>query len=210
MIRRINRNGASQVQLVIHLFGLLNSFRTISRQEASVKILILGVAFAIAVVVSGCGAKGDGNVTATNQNSAPSNSNVQAPAPAAPTNEMDTAGSTGTPSDVYRAAYELREKKDLAGLKKIMSKDVLEFLTMVAEEEKSTLDREIAKIFEKPQAKTVETRNEMVRGDRAALEYLDEDGEWKTMDFIKEDGAWKLALPHVDSPDPSSSEKKAP
>lgn len=83
-------------------------------------------------------------------------------------------------------------------MKRVLSKDVLEFLTMMAEADKKTLDDQIADVFTKPQAKTAESRNEKINGDRATLEYLDETGSWTTMDFIKEGPDWKMSLPDKD------------
>jgi hypothetical protein len=150
----------------------------------------------LAATSFGCGSPANTNTTNTNtnQNAAATNANKAAEA-SAPAAEVAATGSLATPSDAYRTAYAIRQKKDLAGMKKIMSKDVIEFLTMIGEEEKKTLDEEIATMFERPQAKTPETRNEQIKGDRATIEYLDEEGKWKTMDFVKEDGEWKLALP---------------
>ncbi len=153
----------------------------------------------IAVVAGasfGCGGPANSNIAATNtnQNAVATNANKPADVPT-PAVEVAATGSSATPTDAYRTAYELRAKKDIAGMKKMMSKDVIEFLTMVGKEEKKTLDDEIATMFDKPQAKTPETRNEKISGDRASLEYLDGDGKWKTMDFQKENGIWKMSFP---------------
>jgi hypothetical protein len=154
-------------------------------------ILIAGIAAAS----FGCGGQANSNVANSNTNqNVVTNANKAADAPT-PAVEVAATGSSATPTDAYRAAYALREKKDVAGMKKMMSKDVLEFLTMVGEEEKKTLDDEIATMFDKPQAKTPQTRNEKISGDHASLEYLDGDGDWKTMDFEKEDGIWKMSFP---------------
>src|SRR5215203_134443 len=48
--------------------------------------------------------------------------------------------SLATPTEAYKTAYELRRKKDVQGLKKMMSDDIKEFLTMMGEEEKKSLD----------------------------------------------------------------------
>ena len=158
-----------------------------------------GIVFSVAAALSGCGGGSNLNVgTNSNQNgpAVNANANVAAATPAqANTTSTTAVGSLATPSDAYRTAHALREKKDLAGLKSILAKDVIEFLSMIAEDEKKTLDDEIAQMFEKPQARTAEIRNEKIKGDRATLEYLDEKGQWKTMDFTKEGSEWKLSLP---------------
>ncbi|MBK8303825.1 MAG: hypothetical protein IPK98_10655 [Chloracidobacterium sp.] len=94
-----------------------------------------------------------------------------------------------------------------------MSKDVLEFLTMVGdadEKKKMSLDDQLKELCDKPQAATAEARNEKIDGDYATIEYLDEKGGWKPMEFIKEDGMWKLAFgpPKKGSPDKANDNKK--
>lgn len=109
-------------------------------------------------------------------------------------------GSLATPTEAYKTAYELRKKKDIEGLKKIMSKDILEFFTEIGQEEKKSLDDMLRDLADKPQADRAEVRNEKITGNWAVLEYLDEKGEWKTMDFEKVDGKWLLSFPKADSP----------
>lgn len=155
----------------------------------------------------GCGGQGNANVAVTNQNTPAANVNKVEATPTS-TVAAPSTGSLATPSDAYRTAYAIREKKDLAAMKKILSKDVIEFLSMMAEAEKKTLDEEIAQMFERPQAKTAETRNEKIKGDRATIEYLDESGEWDTMDFVKEGQDWKLTLPDKESLEIESDDKK--
>ncbi|MEO8572947.1 MAG: hypothetical protein ABI481_03185 [Pyrinomonadaceae bacterium] len=164
-------------------------------------------AIGIGAFLFGCGSQANTNVTVS-VNKAPSNAanaaatTVETAATVATVaDEAHATGSLATPSDAYRTAYALREKKDLAGMKRVLSKDIIQFLEMMAESEKKTLDDEVAQMFEKPQAKTVEVRNEKIKGDRASVEYLDETGEWDIMDFVKEGKDWKLSLPDKDSPE---------
>lgn len=100
-----------------------------------------------------------------------------------------------TPTAAYKTAHRLRKNKDVAGLKSIMSKDILEFLEMMGEEEKKSLDQMIKDMTEKPQADRAEARNERINGNFATVEYLTETGSWKTMDFEKIDGKWLLSFP---------------
>jgi hypothetical protein len=116
------------------------------------------------------------------------------------------AVSLSTPSDAYKAAYNARQKKDLAALKKVMSKDALEFFTMMGDEKSP--DEGLKQLIERPQAATAETRSEKINGDKATLEYLNEKGAWGTMDFVKEDGDWKLTIPKPDTK--GEVEKKKP
>ena len=93
-----------------------------------------------------------------------------------------------------------RRDKDIAGLKRLMSKDLTSFLTDIGKEEGKTLDDQIKEIFVKPQAATDESRGEKISGTRATVEYPDEQGKWKTMDFEKEGNDWKMTLPGKDGP----------
>jgi hypothetical protein len=104
-------------------------------------------------------------------------------------------GSLATPTDTYKTGYTARQKKDIAGLKRVFSKEALEFLTEVGKEEKKTLEDQLMELAEKPQAPTAETRNEKIDGNRAALEYLNERGTWASMEFTKEGNDWKIDLP---------------
>lgn len=160
----------------------------------------------IAVAVGGFGCQqSPGTDPATNKAANQNAANTPAKTPEAKTESTPSGsvGSLATPSDAYRTAYELRKNKDMAGLKKVMSKDVHEFLTLIgeAEEPKKSLDEMIAEMFSKPQADKAEVRNEKIDGDRATLEYLTETGEWKTMDFEKVDGKWLMSLPKADDAD---------
>jgi hypothetical protein len=146
-------------------------------------------------------AKGS-NSTAVSSNSnavnQPANSAVTLNATASNAATDTPAGSLATPTETYKTAYALRERKDTAGLKKVMAPDMIEFLTMVGEEEKKSLDDMIKEMFQKPQANTAEARNEKIKGDRATIEYLSETGAWKVMDFQKIDNQWKIAFPKAD------------
>jgi hypothetical protein len=93
------------------------------------------------------------------------------------------------------AGYTARQNKDIATLKRVFSKDAIEFLTEIGNEEKKTLEDQLRELADRPQATTAETRNEKITGNRATLEYLDEKGKWSPMEFAKEGNDWKIDLP---------------
>ena len=159
------------------------------------------IALAAAVAASGCQQPAANNAAANSApvNTAPANSNVNNGTPA----DMNVAGS---PTAVYKTAFELRKKKDIQGLKKVMSKDVLAFLTDMGSADKKSLDEVLMEMTNEPMTTMPEVRNETITGDRATLEYKDPDGTWKMIDFIKENGEWKLTLPEVekDGPEPAA------
>ncbi len=189
--------------------GIYQSQSIVTPYGGSVTILKFVVFAASAAMMFGCGSPANTNtaIVNTNVNTAPMNTNVTAASPAVPAAESTVEFSLATPSDAYRTAYAIREKKDVAGMKKVLSKDVIEFLEMMAEVEKKTLNDQIAEMFLRPQAKTAETRNEKIKGNRATIEYLDEEGNWDIMDFVKDGQDWKLALPDKDSPENKPANK---
>jgi predicted lipid-binding transport protein (Tim44 family) len=164
-------------------------------------LLIIGC---VAAFAAGCGGAGNSN-NASNKTPTP-NTNVAA---ATPTTVADnsSAATAGSPAEAYKAAYEARKNKDVAALRKLISKDLLEFFGLVAEDEKKSIDDVLRELCEKPQAPTAEVRNEKINGDWATLEYLDEKGKWSTMDLEKEDGRWKLTAPNADGPSPRKDKK---
>ena len=146
---------------------------------------------------SNAGRNSNGNSVAGNTNAGANTANANA-ASTAP-----AANASGGPIDAYKAAYTARKNKDIAELKKLLSKDIIEFLTMIGQadpKKKQTLDEMLKEMCEQPQAPTSDARNEKVNGDKATIEYLDEKGGWQIMDLVKEDGAWKLTIDKTDAP----------
>lgn len=133
----------------------------------------------------------------SNTNSTPLPTVTATPTPGAEVTAE--TGSLATPTEAYKTAFALRQKRDAQGLKKVLSKEILEFFTEMGKLEKKSLDEMIKDLAEKPQAGAPETRNEKIDGDRAMLEFKDDKGEWQQMDFVKEDGGWKLTLPKADA-----------
>lgn len=177
--------------------------------KKNLNLVELSIIAALSLSAASC-QKADNSNTASNSNKAANSlvanasSAVNAATPAAPAN------STGTPTDAYKAAYAARKKKDVPGLKKLMSKDIIEFFTEIggAGDKKQTIDELLMELCEKPQAPTAEARNEKIDGEYATIEYLDEKGDWSTMDFVKEGGGWKLTIPKMDKPDMKGGDPK--
>jgi hypothetical protein len=142
------------------------------------------------------------NINSSNTNAVNKPANAIAAPVAANTEPASSApvGSLKTPTDTYKTAHDLRKRKDIEGVKKVMAPDALEFLTAMGEPEKSLNDM-LREMCEKPQADKAEVRNEKISGDRATVEYLDEKGSWKVMDFQKIGGEWKIGFPKMDKND---------
>ena len=169
--------------------------------------IIIAILFVLGALGSGCQTASSTTTNIPTEVSVPA-STPKAVEPRAETSVKDTPsiGSLATPTEAYKTAYELRKKKDILGLKGVMSKDVLEFLAMMGEDENKSLDDMLRELTEKPQAERAEVRNEKIKGDRAELEYLTETGGWDTMDFEKIDGKWLMSFPKADNPARSEPE----
>lgn len=107
------------------------------------------------------------------------------------------ADSMATPTETYKTAFAARQNKDVKALKKVLSKEILEFFAEIGSAEQKSLDDQLKTLADKKQAATVEVKNEKISGGKATLEYLDENGNWKTMDFVKESGVWKITFPDM-------------
>jgi hypothetical protein len=150
---------------------------------------------AAAVVFTGCQKAADTtmNTAATpNANTAVSNTNTSSGN--ANGTSTDPGNFNGSPTEVYKAAYTARKNCDVAGLKKVMAKDLVDFISKMAKEDKKSVDDEFKELCQRPQASTEQVRNEKINGDHASIEYLDENNEWQPMDFVKEGGVWKMGL----------------
>ena len=162
-----------------------------------INVTVAAVAFIFASM--GCApAATSNNSTANTANSNAVLANNSAPAATPSPATSSSVGSLATPSDAYRTAHDLRKRKDIEGLKKIMTPDIIEFLTMMGEDEKKSIDDMLKEMCDKPQAERAEVRNEKITGNTATVEYLTETGSWKTMDFEKIGSEWKLGLPPKD------------
>jgi hypothetical protein len=106
--------------------------------------------------------------------------------------------STPSPSATFKTYFEAQQKKDVPGMKRMLSRTSLAMMEASAKEQQLTLDKMIETQLQNPAAKIdkiPETRNEKITGDNATLELHNEDANrWDMMYFVKEDGVWKIAL----------------
>jgi hypothetical protein len=99
-----------------------------------------------------------------------------------------------SPTATAKAFNDAAKSKDVAGMKSLMSKNILDQLDKAAKAQGKTVD-DILKVSNdaEPPPATLETRNETINGDKATLEVnVDGKGKWQTVNFIKEDGSWKF------------------
>jgi len=155
-------------------------------------------AFAAMAWTAGCQTKTEvtnGNVNVPATTSSPAATASQPEAAKAETTAPSATGSLATPTEAYKFGYAARQNKDIAGLKRVLAKDAQEFLTMIADTEKKTLDDQLKALADGKQGPSDASRNEKINGDKATLEYLDVNSKWVTMDLVKEGNDWKISLP---------------
>src|SRR5262245_38587698 len=103
-----------------------------------------------------------------------------------------------SPTATFKAFFEAQKKKDIAAMKKTLSKSSLQMMEKAAKSQDKTIDQAITEGFNSPGGKSEkmpETRNEKIDGDNATLEVNDEETKkWETLYFVKEESDWKIAL----------------
>ncbi len=168
------------------------------------KSLILITSF-ILLILTGCGsnpannqtANSKSNVNAVNANAEPNSSGATT---VTKKPEAETTNNAPTLAPVVQAYYDALKKKDDAGLKKVLSQDVIKSTQADMKDEKAagTMAAYLAETDTIPE-KPVEVRNEKINGEKAVAEvkggaYL----VWSPIAFVKEDGQWKLSNENPD------------
>src|SRR5258708_1291780 len=104
--------------------------------------------------------------------------------------------SSSTPTATFKAFYDASKKKDVAGMKKTLSKGTLDMFDKLAKEQNKTTDEMLKNVDKDDKSdKMPETRNEKINGDTATLEVKNEKtNKWDPLPFVKENGEWKIAL----------------
>lgn len=175
------------------------------------KIDLLAVAILAAALLGGASAcqKNEANTKVNAAVNGASNTNQNTASTPAAANSAPI--SADSPTAAYKAAYAARKNKDIPALKKLMSKEILQFFEDIGAlgDKKMTVDELLKELAEKPQAASDDVRNEKINGDKATIEYLDEDNKWQPMEFVREDGMWKLTFePEAGPGEPDDSNKK--
>jgi len=107
-----------------------------------------------------------------------------------------SSGSQSSPTEAYKTLYAAVKRKDSAGIKKVLSKATIEFMTAAAQMQKKTFDEVIANgLSESTFSPTLpQLCQERVKGNMGGLEVKRTNGQWEDLPFILEDGEWKLAV----------------
>src|SRR5260370_41664379 len=104
--------------------------------------------------------------------------------------------SSSTPTATFKAFYDASKKKDVAGMKKTLSKGTLDMFDKLAKEQNKTTDEMLKNVDKDDKSdKMPETRNEKINGDTATLEVKNEKTDkWHPLPSVKEQDNFKIAL----------------
>ncbi len=158
------------------------------------KLFIIAL-FAITAAACGSGEEPDANLA--NAVSAPQEANANAQPEKQPEITYPKESySQASPTDAFKTYIMATVNKDIAELKKSLSKSSLEFIEKSAKEQNTTIDELLmGGAVENKSKKVPEIRNEKISGNTATIEYKDETmPEFVTMPMVKEEGTWKIAL----------------
>lgn len=98
-----------------------------------------------------------------------------------------------SPTKTYKAAYAAMKNKDVAAFKKVLTKKDLQDIEETAKKIGKSSDEMLKQLMEAiPLAKSDESKDEKIDGDKATLQVRNVKDEWETINLVKEDGDWKM------------------
>ena len=170
--------------------------RSPSRRRGSAPFaLALAIFFVLAV---GCNTESSINKSpeSANSNNAPAN----ALPPANTSSTANTSSSNAKPIDLspteaVRGYYEAGLRKDIAGVKRFLSRASLQMMEDIAKREGKTLDQLFSEAAKRDEGKPPPAfGNEIITGDTATVDIKTLGQPVLTMPLVKEDGEWKLVF----------------
>jgi hypothetical protein len=105
-----------------------------------------------------------------------------------------SSSSSLSPTDTLKAYYDAANKKDVAGIKKYLSKGTINMMEVGAKNMGKNLDDALKESASTtPQAATPKFGNEKITGDTATVD-ISSEGQTVSMPLVKESGEWKIAM----------------
>ena len=100
---------------------------------------------------------------------------------------------TLTPLETLKAYGSAYKKKDITGMKLLLSQESLKMHEQEAKAQNVTVDDIVKRetLFSENQTQA-DFRNEKTEDEKATVEMKDSGGIWNTVQFVKEDGVWKI------------------
>jgi hypothetical protein len=105
-----------------------------------------------------------------------------------------SSSSSLSPTDTLKAYYDAANKKDVASIKKYLSKGTLNMMEVGAKNMGKNLDDALKESASTtPQTATPKFGNEKITGDNATVD-ISSEGQTVAMPLVKESGEWKIAM----------------
>ena len=105
------------------------------------------------------------------------------------------SSSSRTPTDTLKALSEAGKKKDVAGIKKLLSKNSLELLEKSSKSQNQTSDQLLTRENGAPFQNITDYGKEATQGETSTVEIKTAlTNEFENIPLIIEDGEWKVAL----------------
>ncbi len=158
----------------------------------------LVLALTLFALTAGCNqAPNTGNSSErANSNNAPANASPPANTPPTAETSPSTAKPAGlSPTEAVRAYYEAGIRKDIAGIKRLLSRASLQLMEDIAKSQGKTLDQLFSEAANMDARKPPPVfSDERIVGDTAFVDVRIPDEPRRTMPLVKEEGEWKLAF----------------
>jgi hypothetical protein len=104
-----------------------------------------------------------------------------------------SSSSSLSPTDTLKAYYDAANKKDVAGIKKYLSKGTISMMELGAKNMGKNLDDALKESAATAPQATPKFGNEKITGDNATVD-ISSDGQTVAMPLVKESGEWKIAM----------------
>ena len=104
-----------------------------------------------------------------------------------------SSSSSLSPTDTLKAYYDAANKKDVAGIKKYLSKGTINMMELGAKNMGKNLDDALKDSAATAPQTTPKFGNEKITGDTATVD-ISAEGQTIAMPLVKESGEWKIAM----------------
>lgn len=158
----------------------------------------LALALALFALAAGCNkdSNSGNSPESANSNSAPANASPPANTPSTADTSPSTAKPPGlSPTEAVKGYYDAGMKRDVAGVKRFLSRASLQLMEDIAKREGKTLDQLFTEAANMEARKPMPVfSNERIAGDTAFVDIETAGNPPLTMPLVKEGGEWKLAF----------------
>ena len=159
---------------------------------------LLALALALCALAAGCNkdSQTGNSPESANSNDAHADASPPASTPSTTNTPPSTAKPAGlSPMETVKGYYEAGVRKDIAGVKRFLSRASLQLMEEIAKREGKTLDQLFSEAAEMDARKPPPVfSNQRITGDTATVDIETPGNPLVAMPLVKEEGEWKLAF----------------